>query len=236
MAWHNKRTYGYLRTSAEGIDNATMIYGILSNLGWSLPAVCAMLGNCESESGYNPWRWQSEVVLPVGDSRIGYIGGGNTGHAYGLVQQDPAAKYIYRTYAQQQPGYGPNYSDREGSEYDGTAQLHYLHWICSDPAGGEWLPGSSAYYMPFSQFTAATIEQYTLDYLTRVFFWSYERGTWDSGRVTAANYWYDYFQGQPPPPPPPPPPATGGRRWLLFKMVKNHKYRGVSKPYGSFKL
>lgn len=205
MAWHNKNTYGYVRTSTEAQDNATMVYDILYALGWKLPAVCAMLGNVEAESGYNPWRWQSEVVLPVGDSRIGTIGGGNTAHAYGLCQQDPAAKYIYRAYAQALPDYGPNYSNQVGSQTDGTAQLQYLHWICAqDAAGGEWLPGaSSTYGMTFNDFINDTT--HSIDFLSHTFFWCYERGTWASSRVTAAEYWYNYFQGYTPPTPPTPP-------------------------------
>lgn len=222
MAWHNKNTYGYVRTSTEAQDNATMIYNILYALGWGLNAVCAMLGNVEAESGYNPWRWQSEVVLPVGDSRIGTIGGQNTAHAYGLCQQDPAAKYIYRAYAQALPDYGPNYSDRTGSATDGTAQLQYLHWICSqDAAGGEWLPSSSATYgMSFNSFITDT--SHSIDFLTRTFFHCYERGTWNSDRVTAATYWYNYFQGYTPPTPATPPPVSVLAAYLLARKKRGN--------------
>lgn len=230
MPWHVQNQWGYLRTSWEAQDNAWLIYSILYSMGWKLPAVCAMLGNCESESGYNPWRWQSEVVLDVGDPRIGYIGGPPTGHAYGLCQQDPAAKYIDRAYAQALPSYGPNYANQAGNQNDGTAQLQYLHWICSqNSAGGEWLEYNGAYAMTFQDFITDTT--HSVDYLTHTFFYCYERAQeFDEGRVTAAMYWWSFFGGDDPDPPEPPeppeppptPPGTGHRSipvWLFVKLL-----------------
>lgn len=129
MGWHNQNTYGFLRTSQEAQDNADMVYNILYSLGWKKAAICAMLGNVEAESNYNPWRWQSEVILSSTDSRIGVLCGGNTAHAYGLCQSDPAANYIYRTVSQNAYGYGPNFSDSPGSQNDGSAQMVYLDWV-----------------------------------------------------------------------------------------------------------
>ena len=202
MAWHVKNTGAYARTSNEALENAQETYNVLYSLGWCLESVCAMLGNVEHESGYNPWRWQSDVVLPVGDPRIGTIGGGNTAHAYGLCQQDPAAKYIYRPYAQSLSYYGPNYSDRAGNQRDGEPQLRYIHWICSDPSGGEWDSDTShsIYNMPFADFIV-NARQDTILYLTRTFFYGYERGTWSQTRVTAANYWLNELGGYTPTPP-----------------------------------
>lgn len=202
MAWHVKATGAYARTSNEALENAQETYNVLYSLGWCLESVCAALGNIEHESGYNPWRWQSDVVLPVGDPRIGTIGGGNTAHAYGLCQQDPAAKYIYRPYAQSLPYYGPNYSDRAGNPRDGEPQLRYIHWICSDPNGGEWDSDTShsIYNMPFADFIV-NARQDTILYLTRTFFYGYERGTWSQTRVTAANYWLNELGGYTPTPP-----------------------------------
>lgn len=202
MAWHVKNTGAYGRTSTEALENAQEVYNVLYSLGWVLESVCAMLGNVEHESGYNPWRWQSDVVLPVGDPRIGTIGGGNTAHAYGLCQQDPAAKYIYRPYAQSLPYYGPNYSDRAGNPRDGEPQLRYIHWICSDPNGGEWDsdPSHNTHNMSFEYFyTNARNEN--VRYLTQTFFWGYERGTWGTQRLIAADYWYEQLGGYTPTPP-----------------------------------
>lgn len=210
------------RTSQEAYDNAKMIYDILSYCGWHLPAVCACLGNCEVESEYNPWRWQGDYVLPVGDPRITYQ---NT-HAYGLYQQDPAGKYIYNTYAQSLYGYGPNYSDRTGNTFDGSAQTFYLHYICSDTSAGEWGDyWGSPYYMPFAQFIVD--EEHSIDFLTETFRVGYERGEASPRRAQAANYWWDVFQGvtpDPPPDPPDPPTPPGDRHrsipvWLFVKFL-----------------
>lgn len=203
MAWHVKNTGAYARTSQEALENAQEVYNVLYSLGWCLESVCAALGNIEHESGYNPWRWQSDTVLPVGDPRIGYIGGPNTGHAYGLCQQDPAAKYVSRSYAQALPFFGPNYSNQAGNPRDGQPQLEYIHWICSDPSGGEWDSDTthSIYNMPFADFIV-NARQDTILYLTRTFFYGYERGTWSQTRVTAANYWLNELGGYTPTPPP----------------------------------
>lgn len=224
MPWHVKNTGAYARTSQEALENAQEVYNVLYGLGWCLESVCAALGNIEHESGYNPWRWQGDVVLPVGDPRIGTIGGGNTAHAYGLCQQDPAAKYIYRTYAQSLPYYGPNYSDRQGNQKDGQPQLQYIHWICSDPAGGEWDSDTShsIYNMPFADFIVNRNNQ-TILYLTRTFFYGYERGTWSQTRVTAANYWLNELGGYTPVPP-----EEGGAAWFgVLHALKKKKQQGI---------
>lgn len=220
MAWHVKNTGAYGRTSQEALENAQETYNVLYSLGWCLEAVCAMLGNVEHESGYNPWRWQSDVVLPVGDPRIGYIGGPNTAHAYGLCQQDPAAKYIYRSYAQSLLHFGPNYSDLPGNPLDGEPQLRYIHWICSDPNGGEWDSDTShsQYNMPFSDFIT-NAQNKTVPLLTLTFFYGYERGTWSSTRVNAANYWYQQLGGYTPTPPEGLDPQWAA---VLYYVIKKH--------------
>ena len=204
--WYTQATGGYIRTGTEALTNATRIYEVLYSLGWTLEAVCGVLGNIEAESTYNPWRWQSDVVLPMGDPRIEY----QNGHAYGLCQWDPAAKYI--SGGSIFNGYKPNYSDRPGGEYDGKAQLLYLN----DYA--DYYPTAS-YPLSYAQYKAASISDYTISYLAHAWFANFERGTWSDSRVSAAEYWWAIFNGQPPPDPPPGPPP--GRRlpiWLLFKL------------------
>lgn len=227
MSWACDPTGAYGRGSAKSRQNADEIRAVCNALGWCLESICALLGNIEHESGYNPWRWQGDTVLPVGDPRIGTIGGGNTAHAYGLCQQDPAAKYIYRAYAQMQNGFGPNYSDQAGSQYDGYAQLQYLHWICSqNEAGGEWLPNSSyaqGLGVPFEDFIVNS-PNYTTGQLARVFFGCYERGTWSDTRVTATNYWYTIFTGSDPDDPDVPPGTDSQAAWIaVFQLIAKRK-------------
>lgn len=208
MPWHNKNTYGYLKESTEAHDNAQMVMDILTSLGWGKAAVCAALGNFQEESGYNPWRWQSETILPVGDGRIGIVCGGNTGHAYGIFQSDPAANYIYRTEAQSYSGYAPNYSNQTGGQNDGSAQMHYLNWVCSNYSDGACGGWNQSYRdaIPFATFKGQEdLSSYTIAQLTKIFHDGYERSArWDatgSTRIGAAEYWWNYFQGYTPTPP-----------------------------------
>lgn len=225
MAWHNKQTYGYLKESTEAHDNAEMVMNILSTLGWGKAAVCAALGNFQEESGYNPWRWQSETVLPVGDSRIGIVCDDNTGHAYGIFQSDPAANYIYRPEAQGFSGYGPNYSNQVGSQYDGTAQMHYLDWVCtnySDGSCGGWRNNYLS-SIPFATFKAQDdTSNYTIAQLTKIFHDGYERSArWaqtSADRIGAAEYWWNYFQGYTPPP------VANSAAWFgVFHVIQKRK-------------
>lgn len=215
MPWHNKNTGAYGRESAEALDNARMGYSILAARGFTLEAFCAVWGNVEHESGYNPWRWQGDSVLPVGDPRIGY----QNAHAYGLVQWDPASKYIDggALYS----GYGPNYSDRQGSATDGTAQLNFLD--ATAVSSGQYFPNPNYnYQISYVNFKAATLEQYSMLWLTRAWFHNYERGTWSDSRVTAAQYWYDTLSGEPPTPQPGKIPI-----WLLFKLKERNEENNV---------
>lgn len=188
-----------------------MAYSILNSCGWSLLAFCGMWGNVQSESGYNPWRWQSDIVLPQGDPRIYY----QNAHAYGLCQWDAASKYIEggRGYN----GYKPNYSDRPGGVDDGTAQMYFLEDTAV--SSGQYFPNPNypAYMISYDNYKQLTINDHDFDWTAHAWFHNYERGTWDAGRTVACQYWYYTLQGITPPPPPPP----GGRKipiWLLFKL------------------
>ena len=222
MAWHCKNTYGYLRSSQEAKDNATMVLNILSTLGWGKAAVCGALGNFDEESGYNPWRWQSETVLPVNDSRIGIVCGDNTANAYGIFQSDPAANYIYRSQSSSYPGYGPNYSNQVGSQNDGTAQMHYLNWVCTNYSSGACGGWNQNYLdaIPFATFKAQEdISNYSIAQLTKIFHDGYERSArWNQtkdNRIAAAEFWWDYFGGYVPPTPPTP---TGRKLPIIFYL------------------
>lgn len=222
--WHAKATGAYGRNSAEAKDNAEMFYGTMYSLGWCLEAVCAALGNQSGESGYNPWRWGSDDVLASTSQWIDTREPNpnpppqNLNHAYGLFQQDPAGKYLHRQYAMSLPTYAPNYSNISGRPEDGDAQCRYLHWICSDSSGGEWLPSASQTYgMPFTDFYTNS-GNHPVAFLVRTFFHCYERGTWDNVRITDAEYWYNYLGGITPPTPPTPPTPTGRKLPLFFYL------------------
>lgn len=197
--WHAKPSGIYTRDSIQAHDNAKEIYKLLYSLGWTLEAVCGILGNIESESNYNPWRWQRDIIL-ASDSP--YIDIQST-HAYGLFQFDPAGKYIRnaRGYA----GYAPNFSDQAGRVSDGECQVRYIN----DHA--DYYP-TQTYPMSYDAYKHATLETVpSVGYLARVWFANFERGTWDEGRATSAEYWFRELQNFDPRPTRPP-------IWLLFKM------------------
>lgn len=213
MPWHCKPSGGYTRSSSEAYDNALMAYGILAARGFSLLAFCGVWGNVEAESGYNPWRWQGDIILPVGDPRIYY----QNAHAYGLAQWDAASKYIDGGHGYS--GYAPNFSNQSGRDTDGTAQLNFL----DDTAvsSGQYFPNPSySYQISYANYKQMQAPQYSVEYATRAWFHNYERGTWTNSRTQAAQYWYDILGGVTPPTPPTP---TGHLPiWLLFKIKERN--------------
>lgn len=214
MPWHCKPIGGYARETTEAYDNAVMAWNILSARGWSLLAFCAMWGNVEHESVYNPWRWQNDNVLASTDT---YYIENQTGHAYGLVQWDEASKYIYggRSYS----GYAPNFSNVQGGLTDGTAQLNFLEDTAV--SSGQYFPNPlHPYQISYDNYKAATIDNYSIDWMVHAWFWNYERGTWNDVRTQAATYWYNTLSDVPPQPP-------HGRIpiWLLFKIKERNEGR-----------
>lgn len=207
MAWQAKITGAYGRTSTEAYDNAVEVWNTLGSLGWSLNAVCGLLGNQEYESGYNPWRWESDDVLPhnsplIPSSRV---------HGYGLFQFTPSGKYILDPNAQAYAEYAPNFSDQTGQPTDGIAQLKFMDEY------GDYI-STSAYPLSFSQFKVSTD---TPEYLAGAWVYNYERPADPSatiaGRRESARYWYQVLQGLPPIPPiPPTPTSSSGFKWWKF--------------------
>ena len=207
MSWHCKATGTYDRTSQEAWDNCYQIYSILSSYGWTLNAISGVLGNIEAESLYNPWRWQDDIVLSVTNPIAWDTSATDTHHAYGLCQWDGPAKYIAN--AQGYSGYGPNFSDQQGSNGDGAAQMAYLN----DHA--DYYP-TTTYPETYAEYKVNTN---SAAWNARAWFANFERGTWSDNRVTAAEYWFNEFGGIPPTPP------AGLDDILVFKhfIDKNHK-------------
>ena len=203
--WHAKSTGGYAQDSVEAIENALMILTVLSGLGWSLQAVCGLLGNLGSESGYNPWRWEGDVVLPYGDPRIAT----SMSNGYGLVQFTPPGKYILDLNAQLLPDYGPNYSDSPGNIDDGNAQLNFINNYADYNPTTAW-PQTYAEYKIWggSPEDAASI-----------WIHNYERPlsySTEPDRRAQARYWYDLLGGYTPQPPK----TKGLPPWFINKLIR----------------
>lgn len=61
-------------------NNAKLFSVYFLNKGWSLNAICGMLGNIQTESFINPGIWES-------------LDEGNVKNGYGIVQWTPSTKY-----------------------------------------------------------------------------------------------------------------------------------------------
>lgn len=197
--WHAQAIGGYPESSVEARDNAKMTYGILHSLGWSLNAVCGYLGNAGAESGYNPWRWESDDIQ----------GADGTG-GYGFVQWTPASKYIQNATAQAQLGYNPNYTGHPGNVSDARAQLYFMQvWS----AGNQWIT-TAAYPETWAQYVKSTQPP---EYLASAFLYNFERpadpAATEADRRAAARRWFDYLGGITPPTPGT---SSGLPLWMLL--------------------
>lgn len=187
MPWSVANTGAYANSSAEANNNARLIQSQLSSYGYSYNAICAVLGNIGYESGYNPWCWQSDIILASTDT---YEINNQTAHAYGLFQFDPAGQYVNNTAAQTLGQFGVNFSDIAGNVDDGFAQIYYMNFL-----SGGYIP-TTAYPLSFSDFKASTA---SVAYLTEAWMYNYERGTWSNQRVVNAQYWYNHLSPTPTP-------------------------------------
>ena len=210
MSWYAKNTGYYGLGDPEADANALEIYYVLHDLGFNYNAICAVLGNIGYESGYNPWRWQSDYV--VSTTQTSYINT-QSGHAYGLLQFDPAGwvsgdplaqRYINNPAAMAYSNYGPNFANQPGNVMDGDAQLRWMNSY-DIPVNGGWIPTAS-YPETYAQFKVST---QTVSYLTYAWEYNYERGTWNVARLAHATYWESNLQNLIP---------TGLPVWMYFKF------------------
>lgn len=202
--WHAKNTGGYATSDSEAQDNAIMAYSVLSQQGWTLNAIAGLLGNIQYESGFNPWRWEGDVI----QSQYGTSG-------YGLVQFTPATKYIGDSRAVVLNGYAPNTTDLTGNPNDGTAQLLFVDAYADYYA-------TTAYNISYADFKIST---QTPEWLASAWLYNYERPANPTGseatRRSYARYWFDYLSNVSPVPVPTP---VYGRKmpiWLMTNRRRN---------------
>lgn len=172
--WISKNAY---LTRSEMQHNAKLVWQFFGSRGWSLNAVCAMLGNMETESTINPGIWESLSA---------YSGG------YGLVQWTP-----YTKYANWAGGGWQNNGNKECErivwEKDNGEQ-----WF-SNPAVTPSNPPIS-----FKEFSTSTLPVATL---ANYFLWYYEHpgDPNQPKRAEQARAWYDFLKDTSPGAPLPPP-------------------------------
>ena len=179
MAWvaHVSNESGSM-TQSEMEQNATEIYNQLRGYGWTLNAICAVLGNMQQESYLNPAQWQ-----------IGYdIGSQSAG--YGLVQFTPSTKYT-------------NWANEQG--YDITDGEHQVYAIDTQPWGTEYIP-TSDFPLSYSEFKVSDKDlDYLTEAFLRNYERAGVSAL--ESRQQYANDWYKFLSGEEPPTPDPPEPT-----------------------------
>lgn len=166
--------YSAVMTRAQMEVNAWYLHKALTSKGWSLGAICALLGNMEAESSINPGRWQGDTP-------------GSTSLGYGLVQWTPSTKYT--EWCSSQGLSDPSHIDSN------IARILYevdnnIQWIAKSP-----------YTFSFKYFTTSTE---SVSSLAKAFLLCYERPADQSDsaqnyRSSLATAWYKYLVGSDPP-------------------------------------
>lgn len=190
MVWISKTG---LLTSSEMENNAKLFGNVFSWLGYHINTIAALAGNAQAESTINPG--------------LNEVGGGG----YGLFQWTPKSDLIE---ACSQLGISP-YTDGSIQCQCLDSELFILR--------NQWYT-SSAFIRPYyssgatNDMIGITPEQFKSnsmgwnpDKLAILFMAAYERPAYDPDtnhaekRKVNANYWYEYYTGNPPTPTPPTP-------------------------------
>lgn len=196
--------------------NVNTIYNALHSYGFTLQAICGMLGNMQSESvGFNPGVYQGRYKRVWPSVNFGM----------GLVQWTPNFKLN-------------DWAKDNGDLhiYDIATQLKRIKYQAENNiqyGRRDSFPWSWSAPQTFTEYKSST---QTAKQLAYAFYWYYEkpksstnptdRDKSASGRAANAEYWYNYLSGQPIPPGPGPGPVPGDTPiWLLFKL-KNNNWRG----------
>lgn len=150
--------------------NAKYIWYALQNNGWTLNAVCGMLGNMQAESAINPGRWEGDIV-------------GRMGKGYGLVQWTPATKYI----------------NWIGVSNDPSTMDNNLSRIKWEAVNNKQWRKSKQYPISFKEFKSSTasVEYLAGAFLYN---YERPAKYNLAPRVRNALYWWDYLGGVTPPP------------------------------------
>ena len=153
-------------TMAEMQNNSKCIWGYLHEKGWSLEAVCGLLGNMQSESTLNPNRWEGDVPFAQPVSSRGF----------GLVQWTPWS--IIRDYIGSAAI--KDYGNIECQRLEEESRIGYS-WI------------DKGYGISYQQFRTS---KRSPEELALIFLINYERpaNTNQPDRQTQARYWYNYLR------------------------------------------
>lgn len=200
----------------EQLINANLIKSFFEAEGWSINAICGMLGNMQAESTINPAFIQetNRYRLPNSANTLAdvpnsvmknffmeYYGVTRKAFAIGLVQWDG-----YSTSNGERQQKLVAYAIRNNYNwYDGVCQMYRLR--------GEWQTDSQYHF--FNPVTIGGVRYTFANYVTSyasptnlAHAWQagYERNAGGLGfRGVNAEWWYNYFTGEEPPEPIEPP-------------------------------
>lgn len=168
----------YLSQAKMDVNAKWIAQHMSTKYGWTMNAICGMLGNMETESKMNPGLWESRKDWEArGEDPL------NNKHGYGLVQWTPWGKYT-------------NYAERHGLERVHIAsQLQRIQAELENDL--QWIK-TSKFPMTFREFSQSTESPY---YLAGVFVRNYERPNITSEtykqRGSQADYYWQLIMGTP---------------------------------------
>lgn len=177
-------------TDDEMRTNGYIFASYMMARGFTLNAVCGMLGNIQAESRVNPGAWQGYInpfPTPAGN------------YGFGLTQWTPYTKF----------------TEWAGDDYmSGNKQCDRLVW---ERDNGQQFYPTSAYNITFKDFAWS---YKTPEYLAAAFLYNYERpAVYNTAtRQKYAREWYNYLNAYPSPLEPPDPPRKKLPVWLLSQF------------------
>lgn len=140
-------------TESQSLHNAQLVADHFAGSDWTAESISALVGNMRHESSINPDMYE-----------YGYDWADDRG--YGLVQWTPRSKYWDWAVANNLP------------PRDGDSQLARLDYEVENNI--QWIPISDYNNMTFSEFRQNS-GNWSVDYLTEAFTWSYERPNRQAG-------------------------------------------------------
>lgn len=208
MPLNAKPSEGYTFKGTEWTENVRALSNFCQRAGYSNEAIAGMLGNANSESGMNPWRWQGDTV--------------NYNKGYGLFQYTPASGYI-NGYGKTNSYYAPNLSVTTttggANALDGYAQIgviaasgKYFGGGVRDSLLSSYVPDCTNYKTLDTFKTVSDVESATylwLGYFEMPGWWQSQSDVKDNfqTRLDAANAVYEIISGTEPEPEPEPEPT-----------------------------
>ena len=226
------------RSASAYEHNARVIFDMMTGLGWTPNAACALLGNVQEETAMNPGAWEGYKNRPKGYVNFGI----------GIVQwSNPNYKYTNELY-------NIGGADLLNRMYSLPVQCQFLEWMASGVVEDDWKE-FSGYELSFYEFSRSTKHP---GYLGEVFARNYERSAAISGQygkeeqkkalakrnANALAWWekfvqYDEPTPDPEPPTPDPEPPTPDPEpepepkpdrhplfpWFLYVMSKKRRVR-----------